>query len=55
MEPVRLLAVSAGRFPDLVAYPEQGIPWVAARDPEFPAPQVGDKGIIARFELLAEE
>jgi hypothetical protein len=27
----------------------------ATRDPEFPAPEVGDKGIIARFELPAEE
>jgi hypothetical protein len=36
-------------------YPEQGIAWVATRDPEFPAPEVGDKGIIARFELPAEE
>ena len=54
-EPVRILAVSAGRFPDVVAYPEQGIAWVATRDPEFPAPETGDKGIIARFELPAEE
>jgi hypothetical protein len=50
-----ILAASAGRFPDVVAYPEQGIAWVATRDPEFPAPEVGDKGIIARFELPAEE
>ncbi len=54
-EPARILAVSAGRFPDVVAYPEQGIGWVATRDPEFPAPESGDKGIIARFELPAEE
>jgi uncharacterized cupin superfamily protein len=54
-EPARILAISAGRFPDVVAYPEQGIAWVATRDPEFPAPEVGDKGIIARFELPAEE
>jgi hypothetical protein len=26
-----------------------------ARDPEFPAPEVGDKGIIARFDPPAEE
>jgi hypothetical protein len=45
----------AGRFPDVLAYPEQGNAWVATRDPEFPAPEVGDKGIIARFELPAEE
>jgi uncharacterized cupin superfamily protein len=54
-EPVRILALSAGRFPDVVAYPEQGIAWVATRDPEFPAPAVGDKGIIARFELPTEQ
>jgi uncharacterized cupin superfamily protein len=54
-EPARILAVSAGRFPDVVAYPEQGIAWVATRDPEFPAPEVGDKGIIARFDLPTEE
>ena len=28
-EPVRLLAVSTKRFPDVVAYPEQGVAWVA--------------------------
>jgi uncharacterized cupin superfamily protein len=54
-EPVRILALSAGRFPDVLVYPEQGIAWVATRDPEFPAPEVGDKGIIARFELPTEE
>jgi uncharacterized cupin superfamily protein len=54
-EPARILAVSAGRLPDVVAYPEQGIAWVATRDPDFPAPETGDKGIIARFELPAEE
>jgi uncharacterized cupin superfamily protein len=50
-EPVRILAVSAGRFPDVVAYPEHGYAWVATRDPEFPPPEGGDEGIIARFEL----
>ena len=50
-EPARILAVSAGRFPDVVAYPEHGIAWVATRDPDFPAPEDGDKGIIARFDL----
>ena len=54
-EPARILAVSAGRFPDVVAYPEDGIAWVATRDPDYPAPEEGDKGIIARFELPAEE
>jgi mannose-6-phosphate isomerase-like protein (cupin superfamily) len=53
-QPVRLLAVSAGRFPDVVAYPEQGIAWVATRNPDFAAPPQGDPGIVARFELPPE-
>jgi uncharacterized cupin superfamily protein len=54
-EPVRILAVSTKRFPDVVAYPEQGIAWVATRHPERPVPEGGDKGIIARFELPRED
>jgi uncharacterized cupin superfamily protein len=54
-ETVRILAVSTKRFPDVVAYPEQGVAWVATRHPERPVPEGGDKGIIARFELPAEE
>jgi uncharacterized cupin superfamily protein len=54
-EPVRLLAVSAGSFPDVVAYPEHGYAWVATRDPD---PELlargGDPGIIARFEIPIE-
>jgi uncharacterized cupin superfamily protein len=53
-EPVRILAVSTKRFPDVVAYPEQGIAWVATRHPERPVPEGGEKGIIARFELPNE-
>ena len=54
-EPVRLLAVSAGGFPDVVAYPEDGYAWVATRDPD-PAllAQGGDPGIIAPFEIPIE-
>ena len=48
-EAVRLLAISAGSFPDVVAYPEQEYAWVATRDPELSAG--GDPGIIARFEF----
>jgi uncharacterized cupin superfamily protein len=52
---VRLLAISAGSFPDVVAYPEQGYAWVATRDPD---PELlargGDPGIIARFEIPIE-
>jgi hypothetical protein len=44
-----------GNFPDVVAYPEQRIAWVATRHPERPVPEGGDKGIIARFELPREE
>ena len=54
-EPVRILAISAGSFPDVVAYPEHGYAWVATRDPD---PELlargGDPGIIARFEILIE-
>jgi len=54
-EPVRLLALSAGSFPDVVAYPEHGYAWVATRDPD---PELlargGDPGIIARFEIPVE-
>ena len=54
-ECVRLLAVSAGRFPDVVAYPELGIGWVATRNPDLPAPAAGDPGVITRFALPADE
>jgi uncharacterized cupin superfamily protein len=54
-EPVRILAVSTKRFPDVIAYPEQGIAWVATRHTERPVAEGGDEGIIARFELPREE
>jgi mannose-6-phosphate isomerase-like protein (cupin superfamily) len=48
-EPARLLAISAGGFPDVVAYPEEQYAWVATRDPDLlPA---DDPGIIARFDF----
>ncbi|TML27007.1 MAG: cupin domain-containing protein [Actinobacteria bacterium] len=50
-EPVRLLGISTKRFPDVVAYPEQGVAWVATRHPERPVPEGADEGIIARFDL----
>lgn len=54
-EPVRLLAVSAGGFPDVVAYPEDGYAWVATRDPDpVLLARGGDPGIIARFEIPVE-
>lgn len=54
-EPARILAISAGGFPDVVAYPEHGYAWVATRDPD-PAllAKGGDPGIIARFEIPVE-
>jgi uncharacterized cupin superfamily protein len=54
-DPARILAISAGGFPDVVAYPEEGYAWVATRDPD---PKLlargGDPGIIARFEIPIE-
>jgi len=54
-EPARILAMSAGGFPDVVAYPEDRYAWVATRDPD---PELlargGDPGIIARFEIPIE-
>jgi uncharacterized cupin superfamily protein len=54
-EPAQILAISAGSFPDVVAYPEHGYAWVATRDPD-PAllARGGDPGIIARFEIPIE-
>jgi uncharacterized cupin superfamily protein len=54
-EPVRMLAISTKRFPDVVAYPERGVAWVATRHPERPVPESGDDGIIARFEIPGGE
>ncbi len=54
-EPVRPLAISAGRFPDVVAYPEHGIGWVATRNPDFPASSAEDPGIVTRFDLPRED
>ena len=50
-EPVRMLGISSKRFPDVVAYPERGIAWVATRHPERPPAEGGGEGIIARFDL----
>jgi|SRR6187549_172117 len=51
-EPVRLLAISAGSFPDVVAYPEHHYAWVATRDPDLPPD--GDPGIVVRFDFHME-
>ena len=54
-EPVQILAISAGSFPDVVAYPEHGYAWVATRDPDLESAAGGDDpGIIARFEIPVE-
>jgi uncharacterized cupin superfamily protein len=50
-EPARLLAMSAGSFPDVVAYPEHGYAWLATRDPDPGLPSGDDPGIIARFDF----
>jgi uncharacterized cupin superfamily protein len=53
-QPTRILGISTKRFPDVLAYPERGVAWVATRHPERPVPEGGDGGIIARFELPPE-
>jgi uncharacterized cupin superfamily protein len=53
--PVRMLGISTKRFPDVVAYPERGVAWVATRHPERAVPEGGDEGVIARFELPTGE
>jgi uncharacterized cupin superfamily protein len=56
-EPARILAMSAGSFPDVVAYPRHGYAWVATRNPDPErggAARGGDPGIIARFEIPIE-
>jgi uncharacterized cupin superfamily protein len=50
-EPARILAMSAGGFPDVVAYPEHNYAWVATRAPELLAEELEDPGIIARFDF----
>jgi uncharacterized cupin superfamily protein len=51
-EPARMLAMSAGSFPDVVAYPEHEYAWVATRDPDLSAGD--DQGIILRFDFRLE-
>jgi uncharacterized cupin superfamily protein len=54
-EPARILGISAGGFPDVVAYPEHGYAWVATRDPDPDLPvDPGDPGIIQRFDFRME-
>jgi hypothetical protein len=50
-EPVRMPDISTKRFPDVLAYPERGVAWVATRHPERTVPEGGDQKVIARFEL----
>ena len=54
-EPARILGISSKRFPDVLAYPERGVAWVATRHPERPLDEGADTGIIARFELPPEQ
>ena len=54
-EPARMIGISTKRFPDVVAYPERGVAWVATRHPERPVPEAGDEGIIARFDMPDSE
>lgn len=54
-QPARVIGISAKRFPDVLAYPERGVAWVATRHPERPVCKDADQGIIARFELPPEQ
>ena len=51
-DPARILAMSAGSFPDVVAYPEHEYAWVATRDPDLPTGD--DPGVIQRFDFRME-
>ena len=53
-EPARVLGISAGGFPDVVAYPEHHYAWVATRDPDPDLPTPADPGIIQRFDFTME-
>ena len=55
-EPVRLLAISSKRFPDVVAYPERGVAWVATRHPERPCPRAATRGssLASTFRLVRD-
>lgn len=53
-QPARVIGISTKRFPDVLAYPERGVAWVATRHPERPVGKDTDKGITARFELPPE-
>lgn len=50
-EPARIIGISTKQFPDVVAYPERGVAWVATHHPERPLPEGADPGIIAKFDL----
>lgn len=54
-QPARVIGISTKRFPDVLAYPERGVAWVATRHPERPVDKDTDQGVIARFELPPEQ
>lgn len=54
-EPARVLAVSTAPLPEVVLYPELGKVWVVTRDPFEPAPEGGDPGIVAAFDIPTDE
>jgi uncharacterized cupin superfamily protein len=43
-EPARIIGISTKWFPDVVAYPERGVAWLATRDPERSVEEGADKG-----------
>jgi uncharacterized cupin superfamily protein len=54
-EAARILAVSTNPAPEVVVYPELGKVAVATRNPFEPPAEGEEKGIVAMFDLPAEE
>jgi uncharacterized cupin superfamily protein len=54
-EPARLLAFSTLPIPEVVLYPEIGKVGVVTRNPFAPVPEGGDPGIVAMFDLPAND
>jgi uncharacterized cupin superfamily protein len=53
--PARILAFSTLPLPEVVLYPEIGKVSVVTRNPFEPVPEGADRGIVAMFDLPADE